>query len=80
MMNKYYIKEQYLLDLESGTLHDLKGNKDADNRGCGLDRITRSCLFDARHLPELGKELRVHTPGGKKKILIKAHCPHCLET
>ena len=78
MINKYYIKERYLYDQEKDILHDLKSSSNTENRDCGLENISRPLLFDCSSTPEPGKAIKIKTPGGKRKINIKNHCPACL--
>jgi len=78
MINKYYVSEQYLYDLEAELLHNLKGIKSPDNKPCHLEKISKLILFDDKHLPVTGKEIKVKTAGGKKKFSIRNHCPFCI--
>lgn len=78
MINKYYVAERYCYDTGRALLHDLKGTRDPDNRQCGLSAISDCLLFDAKSAPEPGAEVKVKTPGGKKRVVIAGHCPHCL--
>lgn len=77
MLNKYYISERYLLDRESGCLHDLKGTTNPGNEGCGLETMNHPLLFDAKKPPAAGETLKLKTPGGKQTFTIKSRCPRC---
>ena len=72
---------RYLYDINSATLHDIKGTKNARNIGCRLSDVTDWISFDLRSSPEKGITIRKLTATREvMDIDVKTLCSHCIES
>jgi hypothetical protein len=79
-LKKDEINYRYILDISTGTLHDLKSEHNPSNEGCCLEKVDNWVAFDTDREPLKGALIKKLT--ATKEVVgleVKSLCSSCMK-